>query len=93
MKQLFRLVHPEARRRAVEAIQQAPDGYIVRITPPTRSLDQNAALWAMLGDVSKQVVWHGRKLDPEDWKHIFSASLRKLDVVPNLDNTGFVALG
>jgi hypothetical protein len=47
----------------------------------------------MLGDVSRQVVWHGRKLDAEDWKNIFSASLRRLDVVPNLDSTGFVALG
>ena len=93
MKQIFRLAHAEARRRAIEAIQTAPDGYIVRLSEPTRSLDQNAALWAMLGDVSRQVVWHGRKLDAEDWKNIFSASLRRLDVVPNLDSTGFVALG
>jgi len=93
MKQIFRLAHAEARRRAIEAIQTAPEGYIVRLSEPTRSLDQNAALWAMLGDVSRQVVWHGRKLDAEDWKNIFSASLRRLDVVPNLDSTGFVSLG
>lgn len=89
----FRLAHPEARRRAVEAIHSAPDGYIVKITEPTRSLDQNAALWPMLTDISEQVEWYGRKLTPEDWKHVFSASLRKLEVVPNLDGTGFVALG
>ncbi len=93
MSGYYRLAHTEARRRACEAIQNAPDGYIVRITEPTRNLDQNAALWAMLGDVSRQVDWYGRKLSPEDWKNVFSASLRKLEVVPNLDGTGFVALG
>jgi hypothetical protein len=38
-------------------------------------------------------MWHGRKLSPDDWKMVFTASLKKMDVVPNLDNTGFVALG
>lgn len=90
---IFHLVHAEARRRASQAVSDAPDGYVVRITPPTRSLDQNARLWAMLGEVSRQVDWYGKKLTPEDWKHVFSASIRKLDVVPNLDGTGFVALG
>jgi hypothetical protein len=33
------------------------------------------------------------KLSPESWKAVFSSALRKLDVVPNLDGTGFVALG
>lgn len=66
---------------------------ILEVRPETRSSEQNARMWAMLGDISKQVVWHGKKLSPEDWKHVFSASLRKLSVVPNLDGTGFVALG
>jgi hypothetical protein len=65
----------------------------LRIKPEKRSSEQNARMWAMLGDVSRQVDWHGKKLSPEDWKHVFSSSLRKLQVVPNLDGTGFVALG
>jgi hypothetical protein len=89
----FVLVHPQARQRAREAISQAPDGFVVRISEPTRTLEQNARLWAMLGDVSEQVIWHGRKLDSESWKHVFTSSLKRLDVVPNLDGTGFVALG
>lgn len=92
-KQIYRLVHSEARRRAAQACMESPDGHVVTIAEPTRSTDQNARLWAMLGDVSKQVEWYGKKLSPEDWKHIFSSSLRKLEVVPNLDGTGFVALG
>jgi hypothetical protein len=84
--------HP-ARRNALQAVQDAPAGYAVTISEPTRSLEQNARMWAMLADVSRQVDWYGKRLTPEDWKHVFSASLRKLTVVPNLDGSGFVALG
>jgi hypothetical protein len=87
------LAHDEARRRAAQACMTAPDGHVVKVAPPTRSLEQNAALWSSLADVAAQVVWHGRKLDAESWKHIFSSSLKKQDVVPNLDGTGFVVLG
>lgn len=65
----------------------------IEVKPERRSTEQNARMWAMLTDVSEQVNWYGKKLSPEDWKHVFSSSLRKLDVVPNLDGTGFVALG
>lgn len=92
-KKLFILNHQVARQRAIQAVIEAPDGFSVKIAPATRSLEQNAALWAMLGDVAKQVVWHGRKLDEESWKNIFTSSLKRQDVVPNLDGTGFVVLG
>jgi hypothetical protein len=65
---------------------------VVTVKPETRSLEQNARMWAMLADVSRQVVWHGRKLSPEEWKHVFTAALKKQDVVPGLDG-GFVVLG
>jgi len=90
---IFILSHQTARERACQAIREAPEGYEVRIKEPTRNLEQNARLWASLTDVSKQVEWYGKKLSPEDWKHVFSSSLKKLEVVPNLDGTGFVALG
>lgn len=89
----YRLVHAEARRLAAADCMSAPDGWIVTVAAPTRSLDANARLWATLNEVANQVVWHGRKLDAESWKNIFSASLKKQDVVPNLDGTGFVVLG
>lgn len=65
---------------------------MVEIKKETRSLNQNARLWAMLTDISKQVNWHGRKLTQEDWKHIFTAALSKQDVVPGIHG-GFVVLG
>lgn len=66
---------------------------MVQIKPPTRTLESNACMWAMLTEISEQVVWHGRKLDPQSWKNVFTAALKKQDVVPNLDGTGFVVLG
>ena len=91
-KQLFKLSHEGARRLAIESVRQAPDGFIVEVKPPNRSLDQNSRLWAMLADVSSQVVWHGRKLSPDEWKIIFSAAWKKQDVLPGIDG-GFVAMG
>lgn len=93
MKRVFILAHATARKMAAQCIADAPEGYTVTVAEPTRNLEQNARMWAMLADISRQVVWHGRKLSQEDWKHMFSSSLRRLDVVPNIDGTGFVALG
>lgn len=71
----------------------APDGYVVTVKQAGRTALQNARLWAQLSDIAAQVEWYGKRLTSEDWKHVFTASLRKLSVVPNLDGTGFVALG
>jgi len=92
-KKTFVLAHAEARQNAIECVRMAPPGYAVVVQQQTRNLSQNAALWSMLTEVSDQVVWHGRKLEPDCWKHIFSSSLRKQEVVPNLDGTGFVVMG
>lgn len=91
-KRTFILAHDQARRNAVRFVAEAPAGYCVIVSEPTRNLEQNAAMWAMLTDVSEQVVWHGRRLSSESWKHIFTSSLKKQDVVPGLDG-GFVVLG
>lgn len=65
---------------------------VLELKAETRSLAQNALLWATLTDISKQVDWHGRKLSATAWKHVFSAALTKQDVVPGIDG-GFVVLG
>jgi hypothetical protein len=95
VKQVFvlrPLPHP-SRANCKREIDAALDGYAVTISEPTRTLEQSARMWAMLHEISRQVVWHGKKLGAEDWKIIFTAGLKKLEVVPNLDGTGFVALG
>ena len=64
----------------------------LEVRPEKRSDAQNRRLWAMLGEISRQVDWYGQKLTAEEWKHVFSASLSKQKVVPGLDG-GFVVLG
>ncbi|MBJ9866279.1 recombination protein NinB [Citrobacter amalonaticus] len=96
-KLTFELRSPIHQQNAIQAIQQVLPSYdkpiIVTIQDRTRSLQQNKMLWSCLGDVSRQVNWHGRWLDAESWKCIFTAALKKQDVVPNLNGDGFVVLG
>ena len=59
---------------------------------PTRSNEQNDKMWAMLGEISAQVDWYGQKLTSEDWKAVFSSSLKGQRTVPGIDG-GFVVFG
>ena len=93
MKQRFILSHDTARQRAMSAVAAAQDGMVVEIKPPTRSLEQNAKLHAMLEDVAKQVEWHGMKLHKDVWKRICtSAMIREIGespmLIPSLDGHG-----
>lgn len=65
---------------------------VLEVRPEKRSDAQNRLLWARLGEIARQVDWYGQKLTPEDWKHVFTAALKKERVVPGL-NGGFVVLG
>ena len=89
---IFKLVNEQVRRAATTAVWGVPDGWVVRITEATRSLDQNAKLWPSLTDIAEQVIWHGMKLTAYDWKDIFTAALKKARVVPGIDG-GFVVCG
>lgn len=96
-KLTFELRSPIHQQNAIQAIQQILPSYdkpiIVTIQDRNRSIQQNKMLWACLGDVSRQVNWHGRWLDAESWKCIFTAALKQQDVVPNLNGDGFVVSG
>lgn len=93
----FILVHDTARQGVAEFARSAPAGVVVEFKEPTRSLEQNARMWAMLGDVAAQVEWpvDGKlqRLPAEDWKAILSASLRREQRVAQGVDGGFVMLG
>ncbi|PLR48655.1 hypothetical protein CYR40_05665 [Chimaeribacter arupi] len=95
-KQSYFLIDSIRRRNCIEYIQTLPANpespLVVTIQERTRSISQNAKLWACLNDISEQVNWHGRKLTSEEWKWVFTAALKKQDVVPGIDG-GFVVLG
>ena len=65
---------------------------VIRLSRPTRTLDQNALMWDVLTAISRQVEWYGQKLSPEDWKHVLSAALKGQKSIPGI-NGGFVVLG
>ncbi|MGN8022307.1 recombination protein NinB [Phyllobacterium sp. 22229] len=81
------------RARVAKWAKNVEVGTIVEFRKKTRSNEQNAKLHAMLGEVAEQVVWYGRKLDSDDWKNLFTASLRVADVVPGIDRGTIVPLG
>lgn len=77
MKRVFVLAHETARRRAMDAIWDAPDGWRVTIQEPARTLDQNAAQWPYLEGFAKQkqlcingaMEWATN----DDWKDVLTA--------------------
>jgi hypothetical protein len=97
-KRSFRLVHAQARQRAIEAITTAPEGYIATISKPTRTLDQNAAQWPYLEAFSKQLQWpvNGAMvwLEPEEFKDVLTAAFQGETVRLAMGmNGGVVMLG
>jgi len=65
---------------------------VVEVREETRSVAQNARLWAMMEDIARQVDWYGQKLTKDEWKDVFSAAMKRTKVVPGLDG-GFVVCG
>ena len=58
------------REFAKSMIDRAPDDAVVTIKEASRTLDQNARLWAMISDVSRSKP-EGRMHTPEVWKNLF----------------------
>lgn len=74
-------------------IDLAPKGTSIEFKRARRTGDQNNLMWAKLTEIAQQVEWYGVKLSAEDYKDMFSASLRKARVVPGIDPGTFVPLG
>lgn len=92
MKKLtFEIRSPAHQQNAIQAIQRIlPDPtkpIVVIIQERNRSLDQNRKLWACLGDVSRQVEWHGRWLDAESWKCVFICGFSGINLL-NREHVG-----
>lgn len=69
----------------------------ITIADPTRTLEQNRLMWAMLGDLSAQLKWpvDGElcELDGEEWKTILTAGLRRDTRMAKGIDGGTVLLG
>lgn len=92
-RQNFVLITDLVRENAIAAIRAAPDGWRVQVSPPLRTVDQNAKLWSMLNDVARAAP-EGRNWPPETWKAAFMHFLgHQVMFAEGLDNTGPFPLG
>jgi len=66
------ILSPHNRNLAREMLDNAPDGHILEVRPPKRSLDSNRYYWAVLGDISEQVV-PGKAYEPSIWHEYLRA--------------------
>lgn len=69
-KRIFRLSHATARRLAHEAIDTAPDGFMVEVSEPAKKRIQEEKYHAMIGDIARDCEFMGKKWDRETWKRL-----------------------
>lgn len=102
MKRTF-LYDPENPRRGqvldflCSEVRRAGIRLAIAVSEPKRNLESNAAMWAALTEIARQVQWpvDGKMqyLSPEDWKDILTAGLRREQRVAQGIEGGFVMLG
>ena len=85
----------------IAAIRALPpnETHRVEIKPVAdkRSSNQNRKMWAMLGDISRQIPWTvngiAGLITPDDWKDLITASLAKHQRIAQGLEGGVVMLG
>jgi hypothetical protein len=102
---LFILAHETARKRACQAVAEAPQGFTVRLSPPVKKRIQEEKYHAQINDIAAQVMFFGRKWPADDVKRIlvddFAEVMRQAGtplhhdsrVTPSLDGRRIVQLG
>ena len=92
----FRIANDQQKNLAIRAIQALTYETVMLVkiikAESKRSLEQNALMWELLGQLEKRAKWHGRELKNHHWKDLLTAGLKKQDLVPGIDG-GWVALG
>jgi hypothetical protein len=83
-KMILKITGEAARKAICRYVLAAPEGHMVRIGEPTRSLDANAAQWPWLEGFAQQVSipinGEKMKVDNETWKEILTACYRGEDM-------------
>lgn len=92
-KVAIRLVAMAQRVRALDLLSRAPLGWVMTLSPPTRTNMQNAKLWAMIADCQAQIP-DMQGMDGEDIKLRFMDALGvEMRYIPKLDSEGFFPVG
>lgn len=102
---LFILAHETARKRACQAVAEAPAGWAVRLSPPVKRRIQEERYHAMMNDIADQTEYAGKRWDREDMKRIlideFADEMRKAGtplhhdgrIIPSEDGRRVIQLG
>lgn len=99
-RNLLRLT-PSARRAAYAWVDKALSlwtpgkPYLLEIKEPKRSDEQNAAMWGLLAQITRQRPIHnGRQMTSDLWKTVFMDALgHEVDYCASLDGTRIFPLG
>ena len=83
------MAHAEARRSAMAAVADAPEGYVIRVEAPTRNAEQNAKFHAICADLAGR-EWMGKPRSAAAWKVLLVsghaiATKGEIDMVPGLE--------
>lgn len=89
------ILNPRNRELALRGVRNAPDGYVLRLDEPNRSLEQNAMFWTLVGQVQKaRPLHHGVRMTPELWRVVFMDELGAEQVfIPRLNGDGMIPAG
>ena len=101
----YTLVRPDVRQRAIQAVSEAPDGFVVTIKEATKRREQEEKYHAMIGDIAQQWKFMGQKWDRESAKRLLVDAFSKVmeeqgtplrdsgRIVPSIDGQRVVQLG
>ena len=105
MKKTWIITGEVARLAICRAVMSEPEGNAATLEEPKKKRIQEERYHAMIGDISKQCLFMGKKWDSESWKRLlidaFADVMRKAGtplhhdgrVVPSLDGERVVQLG
>lgn len=92
MTALLVLWNEAMKAKAKEWIDKAPKDTRITFKGPKRTIPQNDRLWVLLTIVADNLVWHGQKYTPEEWKDYFMHALRGEKWMP-FEDGGMIPIG
>ena len=89
-KRIWKLTGEVAKKAACREILAAPEGYVVTLAEPSRTLEQSAKFHAICGDIARQKPFAGQMRKPEQWKVLLVsghavATKQGSEMVPGLE--------
>jgi hypothetical protein len=95
MKRQFKLINQDTKVYVCRQVMQAEFGKVVIVQDPTRTLEANAKLHAMLSDIAKQAKYMGKARTVDFWKALFVsgwmvATKQQTENCPGLEGEYFI---